>query len=292
LLAESTGKNGKGVVPIVQEPLGESTAYDADRLFVYLRDASHPDPAQDKAVEMLSRDGHPVVGIDVSSPKGLTQEFFRFEIATAVAGAVLGINPFDQPDVEASKVATRAITEAFEKTGTLPSEQPAFEADGISLYTDARNAQVLRKLGANSTLASWLKAHLAQLNDGDYFALLAYVDAVPARFQSLQDLRIAVRDRKRVATCLQFGPRYLHSTGQAYKGGPSSGVFLGITAQSAPDLAIPGRTVSFGVIEIAQARGDFRILAERGRRVLHARIAGDADGGIATIANAVRLALA
>jgi transaldolase / glucose-6-phosphate isomerase len=146
-------------------------------------------------------------------------------------------------------------------------------------------------VGANSTLGSWLKAHFARLKDGDYFALLAYLDGAEARMQPLQDLRVAVRDKKHVATCLQFGPRFLHSTGQAYKGGPNSGVFLEITAEPAPDLNIPGRKASFGVIEAAQARGDFRVLAGRGRRVLHAHIAGDVDAGLAAIGEAARLAL-
>jgi transaldolase/glucose-6-phosphate isomerase len=291
LVAESTGKNGHGVIPIADEPLGDATRYDAHRLFAYLRDNGHPNPAQDQAVEALERAGHPVVRIGLASPAHLAQEFFRFEMATAVAGAVVGINPFDQPDVEASKVATREMTDAFDKTGSLPSEPPVFEANGIALYTDALNAEALRKLGAAVTLESWLKAHFSRLRDGDYFALLAYIDAAEARLRALQNLRASVRDRKRVATCLQFGPRFLHSTGQAYKGGPNSGVFLQITAQPAHDLAIPGRTASFGVIEAAQARGDFRVLAERGRRVLRAHTVRDVDEGIAAIAEAARSAL-
>jgi len=291
LVAESTGKKGHGVIPIADEPLGDTSAYGADRLFVYLRDHGHPDPAQDQVADALQRAGHPIVRIGIASPNLLAQEFFRFEMATAVAGAVIGINPFDQPDVEASKIATREMTEAFEKTGSLPSEPPVFEGNGIALYTDLRNAEALRKLGANATLESWLRAHFARLEDGDYFALLAYVDTAAARLGALQSLRATVRDRKHVATCLQFGPRFLHSTGQAYKGGPSSGVFLQITAQPAVDLAIPGRTASFGVIEAAQAGGDFRVLAARGRRILRAHIAHEVDKGIVAIAKAARSAL-
>jgi transaldolase/glucose-6-phosphate isomerase len=233
-----------------------------------------------------------VVRIGLAAPRYLAQEFFRFEVATAVAGAVIGIDPFDQPDVEASKIATREMTEAFEKTGALPAAAPLFAANGIALYTDERNAAALRQAGADGTLASWLGAHFARLQDGDYFAVLAYLAADPARVATLQNLRAAVRDNKCVATCLQFGPRFLHSTGQAYKGGPNSGVFLQITAEPAADLAIPGRSASFGVIETAQARGDFRVLAERGRRVLHAHIVGDLDGGLAALAKAAREALA
>ncbi len=291
LLAESTGKDGKGIIPIAGEALGPPSVYDAHRMFVYLRDTAHPVPAQDQLIDTLTRAGHPVARIDLPSPEFLAQEFFRFEMATIVAGAVLGINPFDQPDVEASKIATRAMTEAFETTGALPSERPVAEAAGISLYTDERNGQALRTLGADATLESWLRAHFARLNGGDYFALLAYIDPEEARLKTLQDLRAAVRDHKRVATCLQFGPRFLHSTGQVYKGGPNSGVFLQVTAQPRSDLAIPGRKASFGVIEAAQARGDFRVLADRGRRVLHADIAGDVDAGLATISKAMRAAL-
>lgn len=291
LIAESTGKNGRGVIPIVGEPFGDPAAYGTDRLFIYLRGAG-ADPAQDEAAAALERSGQPLIRIDVASPLHLAQEFFRFEMATAVAGAILKINPFDQPDVEASKIAARQMTDAFERSGALPSAPAVFDENGIALYTDARNEAALRGLGADSTLASWLKAHFARLNDGDYFALLAYLDAEESRLLALQDLRAAVRDRKRVATALQFGPRFLHSTGQLYKGGPNSGVFLQITAAPAADLAIPQRKVSLGVIETAQARGDFGVLAERGRRVLHAHITGDVDRGVAFIGKAARLALA
>jgi transaldolase / glucose-6-phosphate isomerase len=291
LVAESTGKNGRGVIPIADEPLGEPSVYGTDRLFVHLRDNAHAEPAQDRAIKALEHAGHPVVRVALASPTQLSQEFFRFEMATAVAGAILGINPFDQPDVEASKVATRRMTEAFDKTGALPTAAPVFEKDGIALCADAYNAQELRKLGAASTLESWLKAHFARLAAGDYVAILAYLDATETRLTTLQRLRANIRDRRQVATCLQFGPRFLHSTGQAYKGGPNTGVFLQITAHPAADLAIPGRRATFGVIEAAQAAGDFQVLAERGRRALHAHIAQDVDAGIAAIATAIRLAL-
>jgi transaldolase / glucose-6-phosphate isomerase len=290
LLAESTGKHGKGVIPIAGEALGDPSVYDAHRLFISMRDAAHEDAAQDQAIDALERAGHPVVRISMASAEMLAQEFFRFEIATAVAGAVIGIDAFDQPDVEASKIATRELTDAYEKSGSLGSETPVFKQNGVALYTDERNARALRQAGANSTLESWLGAHFGRIHDGDYFALLAYVDRSEAHIRSLQDMRTAVRDSKHVATCLQFGPRFLHSTGQAYKGGPNSGVFLQVTAQSVPDLAIPGRKASFGVIEAAQARGDLRVLAERGRRVLRAHV-HDVDSGLAAIGNAARAAL-
>jgi transaldolase / glucose-6-phosphate isomerase len=291
LLAESTGKHGKGVIPIDGEPLGAPAVYDAHRLFIYVRDAAQPDAAQDEAIDALQQAGQPVVRISVASKKNLGQEFFRFEMATAVAGAIIGINPFDQPDVEASKIATRELTEAYEKSGTLAADKPVFKQNGIALYTDERNAQALRQAGANSTLESWLRAQFARLHDGDYFAVLAYLEQSAAHVRTLQELRQAVRDSKRVATCLQFGPRFLHSTGQAYKGGPNSGVFLQITADPAADVNIPGRKASFGTIEVAQARGDLRVLAERGRRVLRAHLSHDLDAGLAAIGEAARAAL-
>ena len=291
LLAESTGKQGKGLVPIADETLGDPSVYDAHRLFIALRDAEHPDAAQDKALDALERAGHPIVRIGLASAKLLGQEFFRFEIATAVAGAALRINPFDQPDVEASKIATRQLTDAYETSGRLAPETPVFQSNGIALYTDERNARALRQAGANSTLESWLGAHLARIQDGDYFAVLAYLERADAVLSPLQEMRMAVRDKKHVATCLQFGPRFLHSTGQAYKGGTNSGVFLQITAECGADLAIPGRTASFGIVEAAQARGDFRVLAERGRRILHAHISEDMPAGLAAIGAAMRRAM-
>jgi transaldolase/glucose-6-phosphate isomerase len=221
----------------------------------------------------------------------LGQEFCRWEIATAVAGAVIGINPFDQPDVEASKIATRALTEAYEKAGSLPAEGPVFKDNGIALFTDDANARALKAAGAGNTLESWLSAHFARIRAGDYFAVLAYIERNDAHLETLQRLRTAIRDRKHIATCVEFGPRFLHSTGQAYKGGPNTGVFLQVTCEDALDLEIPGRKATFGVVKAAQARGDFRVLAERGRRVLRAHIVADVSAGLAALDAAAEHAL-
>ncbi|HML13290.1 MAG TPA: bifunctional transaldolase/phosoglucose isomerase [Xanthobacteraceae bacterium] len=291
LLAESTGKRGKGLIPIAGEPLGAPEVYGDDRVFVYLRHPASADRTQDDAIAALERAGQPLVRIEIADPGLLGQEFFRWEMATAVAGAVLGINPFDQPDVEASKVATRELTDAAEKRGALPAETPVFRANGIALFTDEGNAGALRQAGADDTLESWLRAHLSRLHPGDYFATLAFIERNVANIAALQELRTAVRDRKHVATCAEFGPRFLHSTGQAYKGGPNTGVFLQITADAGEDLSVPGRKATFGMIRAAQARGDFRVLAERGRRVLRAHIAGEVAAGLAEIDRAARRAL-
>jgi len=289
LLAESTGKLGRGIIPVDGEPVGAPAVYGNDRLFAYLRLAADQDGEHEQAVAALEAAGHPVVRITVSDKMQLGQEFFRWEMATAVAGSVLGINPFDQPDVEAQKVKTRELTAAYEKTGKLPPEEPFFTADGIALYADPENAAALKPQA--TSLAATLKAHLARVHAGDYVALLAYIERNPAHAEILQRLRRMIRDRSRAATCLGFGPRFLHSTGQAYKGGPNTGVFLQITHDDAEDLPVPGQRYSFGIVKAAQARGDFDVLAERGRRLLRVHLPADVESGLRTFAAALEKAL-
>src|SRR3954447_4807635 len=288
LLAESTGKQGRGIIPVDAEPVGSPAVYGQDRLFVYLRLGSDQDQEHESVVAALEAAGQPVIRITVSEAMQLGQEFFRWEMATAVAGAIIGIDPFDQPDVEVSKVKTRELTDAFEKTGALPEEKPVATLDGIPVFADAANAPALS--GA-ATLADALKAHLGRAKAGDYVALLAYVDRNPAHVEALQRMRRMIRDRSRAATCVGFGPRFLHSTGQAYKGGPNSGVFLQITHEPAEDVPVPGQAYSFGIVEAAQARGDFDVLAERGRRLLRTHLPRDIDAGLQTLARALEEAL-
>jgi transaldolase / glucose-6-phosphate isomerase len=284
LLAESTGKDGKGLIPVGQEPLGPPEMYGSDRIFAYIRLESAPDSAQDAAVAALEQAGQPVVRISVADPYQIGQEFFQWEIATAVAGSIIGINAFNQPDVEASKVVTRQLTAEYERTGELPPESPIFTGDGVQLFTDPKNAAALTKaVGKPPTLADYLRAHLNRLQAGDYFALLAYIDRNDAHQTQLQSIRETIRDAKKVATCLGFGPRFLHSTGQAYKGGPNSGVFLQITCDDAMDIPVPQQRYTFGVVKAAQARGDFQVLAERDRRALRIHLGKDVQAGLATL---------
>jgi hypothetical protein len=290
LLAESTGKSGKGLIPVDGETVGAPGVYGDDRVFVYVRLESAPDASQDRAVEGLERAGQPVVRIAVDEPYTIGEEFFRWEIATAVAGSIIGINAFNQPDVEASKIATRRLTEEFERSGALPREEPFFQSDGIALFADAANAAALMSASADRTLAGYVSAHLGRLAPGDYFALLAYIEMNAAHARALQAMRHAVRDARRVATCVGFGPRFLHSTGQAYKGGPDTGVFLQITCDDAVDLPVPGQKYTFGLVKSAQARGDFQVLAERGRRALRVHL-GDVETGVTALENAIRGAL-
>ncbi|MEW6767942.1 MAG: bifunctional transaldolase/phosoglucose isomerase [Pseudomonadota bacterium] len=290
LIAESTGKNGKAIIPLADEEIGQPKNYGNDRIFVDLR--LNGDAARDAALAELEKAGHPVVRIEVTSPQHIGQEFFQFEIATAVACAVMGVNPFDQPDVEAAKIKTRELTSAFEKSGSLPAEAPVAQDGSIEIYTDSKNADALRKNGAASDLVSWLKAQLSCVGTNDYVALLAYVDRDDSNIAALQKARMTIRDAKRVATCVGFGPRFLHSTGQAYKGGPNNGVFIQITADDVEDLNVPGQTASFGIIATAQARGDFGVLTERERRALRLHIKGDVTKGLAAIDAALTKALA
>jgi transaldolase/glucose-6-phosphate isomerase len=291
LIAESSGKDGKGLIPVDRERLSPAEAYGEDRVFAYIRLEKGADPEQDKAVEVLAKAGHPVVRIALADIYNLGQEMFRWEIAIAVAGSVIGINPFNQPDVEASKTATRKLTSEYEKTGSLPAESPIFSEGGVDLFTDDKNAAALvSAAGSDKSLAGMLRAHLNRLKAGDYFGLLGYIQMNEAHENALQKMRTSVRDKKRVATCLGFGPRFLHSTGQAYKGGPNSGVFLQITCDDKADLPVPGQKYTFGIVKAAQARGDFQVLVERNRRALRVHL-HDVEKGLATLDAAITKAL-
>jgi transaldolase/glucose-6-phosphate isomerase len=289
LIAESTGKQGKGIIPIDREKLGKPAVYGNDRVFAYLRLETKPDKKQDATVAALEKDGLPVVRISVKNTYNLGQEFFRWEIATAVAGAIIGINAFNQPDVEASKIETRKLTSEYESTGKLPPESPFFEAEGLKFYADPKNVAALR--GA-ATLRDLMKLHLDRINAGDYFGVLGYITMNEANERALQVIRHNVRDAKKVATVLGFGPRFLHSTGQAYKGGPDTGVFLQITCDDKIDFPVPGQKYTFGVVKAAQARGDFAVLAERGRRAVRVHIGKNVKTDLAKLAKAIQKVLA
>jgi transaldolase/glucose-6-phosphate isomerase len=288
LIAESTGKQGKGIIPVDREKLAKPEVYGNDRVFAYLRLETKPDKKQDAAVAALEKDGLPVVRISVKNTYNLGQEFFRWEIATAVAGAIIGINAFNQPDVEASKIETRKLTSEYESTGKLPPESPFFEAEGLKFYVDPKNAAALR---GPATLHDLMKSHLNRINAGDYFGVLAYITMNEANEGALQVIRHNVRDAKKVATVLGFGPRFLHSTGQAYKGGPDTGVFLQITCDDKIDLPVPGQKYTFGVVKAAQARGDFAVLAERGRRALRVHIGKNVRADLGKLGRVIRKAL-
>jgi transaldolase/glucose-6-phosphate isomerase len=288
LLAESTGKQGHGIVPVDLEALGAPDVYGTDRVFVFVVETTGKDASLlMKHADALAAAGHPVITVGLLKPMQLGQAFYLFEFATAVAGSVIGIDPFDQPDVEASKIETRKLTDAYAKDGSLPPEAPFLEEDGIKLFTDATNEAALGKGGLDAVI----KAHLDRVHPGDYVALLAYIQRTTPHIALLNTLRAKIRDAKHVATVGGFGPRFLHSTGQTYKGGPNSGVFLQITADDAHDVPVPGENYTFGIVKAAQARGDFDVLAERKRRALRVHLGADVDAGLSRLVRAVQAAL-
>ncbi len=291
LVAESTGKQGKGITPVDREAAAAPELYANDRIFVYLRYGDTIDSSQDAQVAAIQAAGHPVVTIRIDDLYEIFGQFFTWEVATAVAGSVMGINPFNQPDVESAKKETRALMAAYEQTGKLPQRTPVLEHEGIKLYATEAYAAKLKAAAPTETLAGYLRAHLDQIRPGDYFAALAYLPMFPEHETAIQGLRRKVRDTKRVATCLGFGPRFLHSTGQDYKGGPNTGVFLQITADHAVDVEIPGRKYSFGVVIDAQAAVDLAVLESRGRRALRVHLGADLGVGLSLLAAAVDAAL-
>jgi glucose-6-phosphate isomerase len=296
LIAESTGKQGKGITPVDREEIGPPSVYGKDRVFAYVRlKGSANASAQsdlDAKVAALEAAGHPVVYFEITDLYEIFGQFFTWEIATAVAGSVIGINPFNQPDVEAAKIETRALTTEYEKSGTLPQRTPFLVDAGIALYATDAYAGKLKVAAPSQTLAGIPRAHLDQLGAGDYFATVAFLPMFAEHEAAIQSFRHKVRDQKHVATCLGFGPRFLHSTGQDYKGGPNTGVFLQITAAHADDLDIPGQKYSFGVVIDAQAAGDLAVLESRGRRALRAHLGADVAAGLKALGAAIIEALA
>lgn len=278
LVSESTGKDGKGIVVIVGEPMGSPEVYGKDRVFVQMRLGA--EEADAGRVAELEKAGHPVIRIYLGDKIDLGQEMFRWQIATAVAGAVLGVNPFSMPDVEATKIATRARTDAYEAQGSLPTPTPVAEDNGMAVHADA----ALVAEGVEGVL----RAHLARLQPGDYFAINAFLAPSAATTKALTELRLAVRDGHRVATMLGFSPRLLHSTGQLHKGGPDSGVFLQLTADDAEDVVIPGQKYTFGILNRAQALGDFEVLGQHGRRMVRVHLGQDEARGIARLQEIAR----
>lgn len=278
LIAESTGKIGVSIIPVDREQPQTAANYSDDRIFAFLsvkRGAQFGGRADE-----LAAAGHPVIEIELDSTDNLGQEFFRWEFATAVAGSIMQINPFNQPDVESAKIEARKITDEYERTGKLPDESPFFEAEGMSLFTSPEYAAALLGKAEEQTAAAIIDEHLSRIGPGDYFGLLAYVEMNAENEELMQSVRESVLERYECATCLGFGPRFLHSTGQAYKGGANNGVFLQITSDDADDLQVSGQKYTFGVVKAAQARGDFQVLLDRGRRALRVHLGKNVADGL------------
>jgi hypothetical protein len=272
LIAESTGKDGKGILPVTGEKLGLPDRYGDDRFFVYLRAEGDENEVLDNGVDALEAAGHPVVRIALDEREDLGGEFFRWEMATAAAGAVLGINPFDQPNVEAAKIKARELLKAHRETASLPPDTPIL-VDG--------DTEVFGGTGrGDGSMREIFDDFLNRARPGDYAALMAYLPRTGETDEALEGIRIALRDRLKLATTVGYGPRFLHSTGQLHKGDGNKGLFIQITHKPEHDIPIPGEPYSFGTLVAAQALGDYQALTDRGRRLIRFHIKGDVASGL------------
>lgn len=281
LVAESTGKEGKGILPVVGEPLGPPSAYGTDRVFVSLRIAG--DRSSEKELQALAAAGHPVVDLRIADRYDLGGQCFFWEMATVAIGWQLAINPFDQPDVEAAKVLARRMIAGYREKGAMPEETPALIARGISIYGDVASGT------PGAALAEWM----GRVEPGAYAAIQAYLRPCPETGESLARLRLRLRDRCRIAVTLGYGPRFLHSTGQLHKGDAGRGLFIQLTADDPLDAAIPDElghpasSLSFGVLKAAQVYGDRQALLDAGRRVLRIHLHDDATGGLERLTESI-----
>lgn len=282
LVAESTGKEGKGILPIALEPLGSPEVYASDRLFVHIAIEGEQDAGELERVAKLEAAGHPVLRRALADPLDLGAEFFVWELATAVAGWFLGINPFDQPNVQDSKDNTKRLLDEFKAKGTLPSAPRLGGSGGLELFGAAERA--------GSDARDVLGRLFASAREGDYVALLAFIPETEERNARFASIRASIMRATRLATTLGYGPRFLHSTGQLHKGGADNGVFIQITEGAGGDVPIPGEPFGFGVLAAAQAQGDFEALLSRGRRAVRVQLA-NVDSGIGELAAALEEAL-
>ena len=286
LLAESTGKEGKGILPVEGEALGDPSVYGDDRIFAYLRTDSGYDSAQDAAIERLEAAGQPVVRLRLRDIWDMSAEFFRWEFATAVAGALMGINAFDQPNVQESKDNTDTILERYQQTHELkqPPATLRTQSGHVSLVAPGAQDERMRQAGS---LQAAFETYARESRPGDYFALLAYIQRTPGTEAALQRIRLRLRDTRHTATTLGYGPRFQHSTGQLHKGGANTGLFLQFVAETHNDLSIPDAPYTFGTLKAAQALGDLQSLQAHGRRVIRVDLGSDIAAGLAEVERAL-----
>jgi transaldolase/glucose-6-phosphate isomerase len=283
LIAESTGKEGKGIVPVAGEPLGTPEVYGKDRVFVQIRTLDSHGLERDIELQALSKAGHPVLDLVMADPSDLGAEFFRWEIAVPIAGQRLGIDPFDQPNVQESKDNTKALLAAFAKDGKLPGLKPLVSFDGLTFSVAPGDTSLSGSGSGREAAVGVLKAHLKRVKPGDYLAITQYIDERPDRDAAILAIRMGLRDTLKVATTTGYGPRFLHSTGQLHKGGSDEGVFLQLTANDGNDVPIPGEPFGYATLVEAQALGDFQSLAKRNRRAMNIHLGNDVDKGLATL---------
>jgi transaldolase/glucose-6-phosphate isomerase len=286
LIAESTGKEGKGIFPVVGETLGAPATYGSDRLFVRIALKGHADAAADKKLAALEAAGHPVVRLEMNDELDLGAQFFVWEVATAAAGYFLGVDPFDQPDVQSAKDRTKDILENLDG-GALPAEKADFRAGGLAAFADAGLKSALKTDGGQDRpLRDVLAAHLARVSPGDYVCVLAYLAETDESRRLLDEVRVLARSRTTAPVTVSWGPRYLHSTGQLYKGGSGKGVFLFLSDAEKTRVPVPNRNFTFGTLCRAQARGDAAATLTAGRRVLRLEL-DSAGEGLRAVANAL-----
>ena len=289
LIAESTGKEGKGIVPVAGEPLGPPDIYGDDRIFAYIHTASSKDEGIEQMLSALQAAGHPVLRHTLHDALDLGEEFFLWEFATAITGALLGIDAFDQPDVQESKENTKRLLATYVQEGSLTQQKLIVAEESLRVYGDTETRDALRRSG--SSMQEIIAAHLASIQPGDYFAITQYIEELKNYESLLQQIRVTVRDEKKVATTAGYGPRFLHSTGQLHKGGPDVGVFLQITSDDINDIEIPGEKFTFGVLKQAQALGDFESLANRHRRAIRVDLGRDIEKGLRRLLSLVKAAV-
>lgn len=290
LLAESTGKRGRGVIPVDCEPPGPPEVYGDDRVFVYL-DAAERNDELDSSVQAFEAAGHPVITTSTADAYALGREFLRWEIGTAALGAVLRINPFDEPNVQESKDNTRQVLEEYARAGELPRSDPAASGDGVVLYVDGTTGAMLRDSG-NGSVPGLVAALVGRAHPPQYVAIMAYIRRSEEHDRLLTELRKAVRDATRAATTVGYGPRFLHSTGQLHKGGPPTGIFLQITCEDEVDIDIPGSKFGFSVLKQSQALGDMQALQSRKRPAVSVHLEDDVTANLRALVKAVAAGLA
>jgi transaldolase/glucose-6-phosphate isomerase len=287
LIAESTGKQGRGILPVNDEPLTEPARYGADRVFVAVYEGALPPPHAHR-LDALEAAGHPVLSWRRGALAELGAEFARWEVATAGAGHVIGVDPFDEPNVAEAKQATQQVLGDFLERGHFEEPAPLASFGGLTVYAPDDFGRALQaEMKPGDDPCDWVCALMRQLRPGDYFAILAWFAHTSRRQELLQRIRLAVRDRQGVATTLGYGPRYLHSTGQLHKGGPDSGVFLQLSSTK-DEQPIPGERYGFKAVHRAQCLGDFLALGRRGRRVMRVHMSGGIEHGLETLLDALR----
>jgi transaldolase/glucose-6-phosphate isomerase len=284
LIAESTGKEGRGILPVEGEDLGRKEVYSDDRVFIYLHSGNDEKQKEDRKLDALQKSGHPVIKIDLKNKLALGAEFFRWELATAVAGRIINVNPFNEPNVSESKKNSMDLLKEWKNKDSFGEGDPVIKQNDISIYYDTKADWAPK----GKSISAFLNSFIKLANSPDYLALLAYFLHTPQRQKLLQSIRMKLRNNLKAATTLGYGPRYMHSTGQLHKGGPNKGVFIMFTYEAENDLTIPGKDYGFATLQRAQALGDFRSLNDKNRRVIRVHLGKNVEKSLRKINESIK----